>query len=336
MSASISRLLLSACLVIFSPLAYAGGPEKIPAFDMQRCVNMGNSLENAKVNGWGGGPNISPEDFQRIKSKGFDTVRIPVRWNDYTRGEPDYKIEPEFLALVKSIVDSALDNDLNVILNIHHFHEIMEDPDNEMLKFVYLWIQIGEAFKDYPDDLWFETLNEPSLKLTGDKMRLSQKLAIDTIRDTNPERVIILGGEFWSNFRQLDSNMAPPDDNIVYTFHYYEPFDFTHYLAEWTKPNMPDKLRSWGSRQDKTDLKNAVADVVSYREKIDRPVFLGEFGVYTSITPKDRVKWLRAVRTDMENADIPWCLWAYANTFPVFNPDKDAWDDDVIKALGLD
>jgi endoglucanase len=330
----VKSTLLTAGVLSLASYSAAANPS-VQAFDMHRCVNMGNSLENSIEGKWGGGPNIAPSDFKKIREKGFDTVRIPVRWDDYAGGEPDYIIDPKFVDRVKSIVDSALAQDLNVILNIHHFHEIMDEPETEMLQFVNLWIQISEIFKDYPDDLWFETLNEPSKKLTGELMQLSQTLAVQTIRENNPDRLIILGGEFWSGFRQLDTNIAPPDDNIIYTFHYYEPFEFTHYLAEWTKPNMPDKLRSWGSTQDKADLSAAVNSVKTYRDQIGRPVFLGEFGVYTTIKNKDRVKWLKHVRQEMEAAEIPWCLWAYANTFPVYNPDKKKWDKKALSALGL-
>jgi endoglucanase len=315
--------------------ATAQTPSSIDKFDMQRCVNMGNSLENAKSQKWGGGENIAPEDFARIKARGFDTVRIPVRWNDYAGAGPDFTIEPAFANHVKEIVDSALAHDLNVILNIHHFHELMDDPAAEMAKFEALWEQIAPQFADYSDDLWFEFLNEPSKELTGEVMLSAQDVAVKIIRKTNPDRVIILGGEFWSNVRQLETNIAPPDANIVYTFHYYEPFDFTHYLAEWTKPNMPDTPRGWGSPQDRADLKAAIDTVKSYRDKVSRPVFLGEFGAYTSLEHDDRMRWIEAVRSGMEAADVPWCLWAYANTFPVYDAVAEEWDRDTVSALGL-
>lgn len=306
---------------------------------MKRCINMGNSLENSKTSewggGWGGGGNIAPSDFANIKNKGFDTVRIPVRWNEYTGAGPDYTIEPEFVSKVKGIVDSALEQDLNVILNVHHFREIMKTPETETPKLAALWEQIGDIFKDYPDDLWFETLNEPSENLKGELMRQAQRVSVKAIRNKNPDRLIILGGDFWSGYRELKSNIAPPDANIIYTFHYYEPFDFTHYLAEWTKPNMPKTLRNWGNKSDKADLKTAIQSIVNYRDSVNRPVFLGEFGVYTTIKNKDRAKWITSVRAEMESADIPWCLWAYANTFPAYNPDTQKWDQSVVKALGL-
>jgi len=57
----------------------------------------GQFLGKRKKWHWGGGPNISPADFKNIRSTGFDTVRIPVRWDDYSGDEPDFKIEPNFV-----------------------------------------------------------------------------------------------------------------------------------------------------------------------------------------------------------------------------------------------
>lgn len=305
-------------------------------FDMQRCVNMGNSFEVPRKQRENGGGRIDKEDFALIKSKGFDTIRLPVKWSDYTGPAPDFTLDPTFSNTVKAYVDEALSQNLNVILNIHHFDEINETPAAEMDRLVSIWKQVGALFKGYPDDLWFETLNEPNNQLKGDIMRQSQALAIKAIRIHHPDRIVILGGEFWSNWRQLDTNMVAPDSNIVFTFHYYEPFDFTHYKAEWTKPDMPNTLRSWGNQTDKAELAEAMSGIKRYKVKTGQPLFLGEFGVYTSIKNEDRVKWVDAVRREMEAAEIPWCLWAYANTFPIYNYESGKWDKDMLDALGLE
>ncbi|MEL6688331.1 MAG: glycoside hydrolase family 5 protein, partial [Pseudomonadota bacterium] len=66
------------------------------------------------------------------------------------------------------------------------------------------------------------------------------------------------------------------------------------------------------------------------------PVFLGEFGAYTTQDEPNRNRWIKAVREEMEAADIPWCLWAYANTFPVFDVGQQQWNAQTIEALGLE
>lgn len=307
--------------------------ETIPAFDMKRCVNMGNSLDAPKGESWGAP--IDPASFTGIKAKGFDTVRIPVRWNDYAGPAPHYRIEADFMAEVSRIVNAALAQELNVILNIHHYDALMENPDAEQAKLLALWNQIAARFAHEPDSLWFEVLNEPRDALKGETMRRAQTTSVATIRRTNPERVIILGGENWSGLGSLRSNITPPDKNIVYTFHYYDPFDFTHQKAKWLGKNMPKGTRKWGSRKDREKLASDMQYAADFVAQVGHPVFLGEFGAYDEIKASQRVKYIGGVRIAAEAAGIPWCLWSYSNTFELYNTDNQTWDTEALDALGL-
>ena len=324
----ICSTLLASAATLLSANAFGAD---IEAFDMQKCVNMGNSFESPRDNPWG--KPIDPEYFPMIKEKGFDTVRIPVRWSDYTQGSPDYTIEADFMANVSTIIEAALAQDLNVILNVHHFEEIMEEPKAHSKKLLMIWEQLAEKFKDKPDSLWFEVINEPFNKLEGRDLLVLQTKAVRTIRKTNPERIIILGGEDWSGIRTLDTNIMPPDANIVYTFHYYDPFPFTHQKAPWLGDAMPKKKRGWGSDEDHAELKNAVEIATSFKAIIQRPLFVGEFGAYEKIKNSERVEYVGAVREAMEDAQIPWCLWSFSNTFALYDPEKSKWDKDMLEAL---
>jgi len=313
------------------PFAIPGNASTLEAFDMQRCVNMGNSFDSPRDAPWG--EPINPDHFEMIRDKGFDTVRIPVRWSDYTGGAPVFAIESDFMAKVSAVVDRALSEDLNVILNVHHFEEIMDDPGSETEKLLAMWAQIAPSFKDRSDSLWFEVINEPFNELKGKKLLTLQAKAVRKIRKSNPDRIVILGGEDWSGIRTLDTNIMPPDDNIVYTFHYYDPFDFTHQNAPWTGKDGPKKKRGWGSERDKTELTQAINTATEFRAALDHPLFLGEFGAYEGIKNSERVEYVGDVRAAMEDAQIPWCLWSFSNTFPLYEPAKDKWDKDMLKAL---
>jgi len=312
-------------------LTIQASAKTIEAFDMQRCVNMGNSFDSPRDEPWGAP--VNPEHFILIKEKGFDTVRIPVRWSDYTSGAPDFNIETAFASQVSVIVDAALSQDLNVILNVHHFEEIMDDPDGQSEKLLAIWKQVAPMFKDRPDSLWFEVINEPFNELKGNKLLTLQAKAVREIRRSNPDRIVILGGEDWSGIRTLDTNIMPPDDNIVYTFHYYDPFDFTHQKAPWVGEDGPKKKRGWGSRQDKAELENAVQVATEFRQAVNRPVFVGEFGAYQEIKNSERVKYVGGVREAMDGAQIPWCLWSFSNTFALYDPEEARWDEDMLQVL---
>lgn len=320
------------CLSAATPLA-AQDPVIAKDFDMQRCVNLGNTMEAPKEGEWG--PAATAWDFTNMKAAGFDTVRIPVRWSNAMGPGPDYAIDQTYMQRVEFLVNSALAEDLNVILNVHHFDGIFDDPAQHMEAFVMVWVQIATRFKGASGNLWFETLNEPHENLNGDLMRLSQQLSLDVIRTLHPDRIVILGGEEWSGWRTLDTNLETNDPNVVYTYHYYDPFPFTHYKASWVG-DLADQRKKWGTAADKAELAEAAASVADYRTRMNRPVFMGEFGAYDALPNDQRVKWAKAVRTAFEDKDVPWCLWAYANTFPIYDKDKKKWDSDMLEALGME
>ena len=327
------KIALSSMLsaAFFAASCSASQAAEIEAFDMQRCVNMGNSFDAPRGEPWG--KPINPDHFEMIRSKGFDTVRIPVRWSDYMGDGPDHKIESDFIAKVEAIIDEALAQNLNVILNVHHFEHIMEHPKDGTDALVAMWEQIAPKFSNKSDSLWFEVLNEPNNKLKGDDMRRAQALAIRAIRKSNPSRIIILGGEDWSGIRTLESNLVPPDENIVYTYHYYDPFDFTHQKAPWVGKDGPKKTKNWGNESDYDDLRQSIKIAEQFEKDVQRPVFVGEFGAYEVIDNAERVQYVRDTREAFESAQIPWCLWSFSNTFPLYDEDNGGWDEDMLAAL---
>ena len=120
-------------------------------FQMKRCVNMGNALEAPKGASWG--RLYTEEDYERIAAAGFDTVRIPIRWSDHTGEAPTYRIDPDFAEVVDNNIRWALRNDLNVVLNIHHFEEIMDQPATQREKYRALWDQISLRYSRLPDNV---------------------------------------------------------------------------------------------------------------------------------------------------------------------------------------
>ncbi|NNU16287.1 glycoside hydrolase family 5 protein [Parvularcula sp. ZS-1/3] len=323
---------LAAALLASIP-AVAGAQEIAAAYDAKRCVNLGNDLERPKGASWGARAH-TVADLEKIKSAGFDTVRIPVRWDDYAADEEPFTIDPAFFERVDALVEPALAMDLNVILNIHHFDEVMEEPRDYARKFLGLWRQIATHYNDAPDSLWYETLNEPRDALEGELMRAYQDVAVKGIREIDPERIIILMGDNWSSIRSLETNMDAPDENIVFSFHYYDPFEFTHQGAEWLGENMPKGKRGWGNTDERQALKRDADTAAAFAEATGHRVFLGEIGVNSAAKNRERVKYMGAVAEEMEKRDIAWCIWAYTNTFSLHTDDK-GWDKAALKALGL-
>lgn len=324
-----SLLILSATL-----LAVCGAPApdaQAAPFHVKRCVNMGNALDAPSEGAWG--HTIDVTNFARIKAAGFDTVRLPVRWSAHLDNQN--KIDADFLARVDEVINAALAADLNIVLNIHHFEELMEAPGSHTATFLSLWDQLSYYYQDLPARVYFEVLNEPNGALRGAGVRRLQAEAIARIRRYNPDRTLILGGENWSGLDSLDTNLRTDDPNVVYTFHYYQPFDFTHQNTPWTGPDGPKGVKNWGSTGERRSVRAHMGQAARFARQWGHPVFLGEFGAYEGAPERARLNYLQSVRSEAEAAGIGWCVWNFTATFPVFDDQRKIWTPGHLQALGL-
>lgn len=300
------------------------------------CVNMGNMLEANQESSWGGAP-IAAEDFARISEAGFDTVRLPVRWHNKTLQEAPWTVDEAWMDRVQEVVDQALAADLNVILNSHHFDPIHEDPLAVAEWHGAVWRQIAERFEGYPEDrLWFELENEPHNNFDHSNLLQTLNPALEAVRASHPTRPVIIGGENWSGIDSLATLPLPSDQNIYPTFHYYDPFAFTHQGASWTEPDVPPPGREFPTAEDRQRLAADVDKVRSYIERTGLVPFMGETGAYDlHISTEDRATYHRTVREAFQPTGIGICVWGYANTFPFWDREEGEWLPGMRAAIGL-
>ena len=300
------------------------------------CINMGNHLEPERESGWGG-KRLEAADFVRIRAAGFDTVRIPVRWSNKAGDGPDYTIDPKWMARVTEVVDQALAADLNVILNDHHFNALHEQPQANRDKLAAIWRQVAAHFADRPvGRMWFEIENEPHDALTNDNLVATLAPALAAIRATNPDRPVVIGGSNWSGIDSLATLELPEDPNVHPTFHYYEPFDFTHQGATWAGQVPKARTRDYGTRADAERLATDVAKLEAYIARTGLTPFMGETGSYDGGTSlAERIQYHAAVREAFAPTGIGTCAWAYTNTFPFWDREKGQWLPGLRAAFGL-
>ncbi len=300
------------------------------------CVNMGNTLEPQTEGAWGGA-RASKADFERIAAAGFQTVRIPVRWHNKSSDQPPYAVDRKWMDRVQQIVDWALAADLNVILNSHHFDPIHDDPLAVAAWHGGVWKQIAERFQGYPEKtLWFELENEPHKNFDHSNLLATLAPALKEVRALHPTRAVIIGGEDWSGIKSLATLPLPEDPNIHPTFHYYDPFTYTHQGAEWTAPDVPPVGRAFPTTEDAAQLARDVAAVQTYIARTGKTPFMGEVGAFDRhISLADRVKYHRMITDAFAPTGIGVCVWAYANTFPFYDHKARQWLPGMLGALGL-
>lgn len=276
------------------------GPVFAETFPVERCMNLGAALEAPEEGDWG--YTILRADIDRIAAAGFDTIRLPVRLDTRWDGA---RLDPAFLARVDEVIGWARAAGLRTILDLHHFDAFMDDPDAMTPTLVAIWDALGAHFADAPDDLIFELLNEPRAPVDTARMGEVNATIIARLRPAHPTRWIVTGGAGWNAPAELD-RLPPPVPYEVRTFHYYDPYPFTHQQAPYLDdPPPPDR---WGSDFDRAQV---AADFGAFAT-LEGPLFLGEFGTYAAGPDADRAAWTEAVRRAAESEGIPWCYWSFS------------------------
>ena len=321
--------------------------------DMGLGWNLGNSLDATGGSGldtetsWSN-PKTTQALIDKVKSLGFNTVRVPVSWGKHVSGD-NYTIDSAWLARVKEVVDYCYKNDMYVILNIHHDTKSSESASgagyyprssaySSSEKFVTsVWSQMSEYFKDYDYHLIFETLNEPRLIGTGYEWwfnkwnipsevkdaidcinKLNQK-AVDTIRDTgsnNRGRLIMcpgydasIDGATVSGFK-LPTDISGNKNRIAVSVHAYSPYNFAMNVGSGSTSTYTSSI--------KNELQDLFSTLKSnFRDK-GIPVVIGEFGSTDKNNTAERVKWATDYTALAKKNNIPCVLWDN-NAFAVYN-----------------
>jgi aryl-phospho-beta-D-glucosidase BglC (GH1 family) len=287
-----------------------------------RGINMGNCFEAPAETDWGNP--WKPEYFRIMSNLGIKHVRIPIRWEPAARSSlaAPYTINPAFLARIKQVVDTALKYKLHAIINMHHHDSLIANPDKQKARFLSQWSQIAQYFKNYPDSLLFEVLNEPNGNLTAAKWNTFFSEALTEIRKSNPTRCVILGLAEWGGLSGLNILQIPPDENLILTIHYYNPFKFTHQGAEWTGTESQSWLGTkWNDTEaERQTVENEFRYAMQFSQDQHIPIHIGEFGAYSKADLASRVRWTTFLSRWFEQQKFSWAYWEFSAGFGIYNP----------------
>ncbi len=255
---------------------------------MQPGWNLGNSFDATGDETSWGNPKTTKELIDAIAAQGFKSIRIPVTWGH--RMDKNNVIKPEFLARVKEVVDWSLDAGMYVMLNMHHdagewIINMGTNHDIVLAKFNAAWTQIADYFKDYPDKLMFEAINEPRFDEDWNKnkdeyfeylheLNLSFYNIVRSSGGKNKTRPLVLSSLTSSpaviRLRELKKTITElDDDNIIATVHYYGYWPFSVNIAGTT--TFDDQTRA--------DIESTFDRVYNMFVKEGIPVVIGEYGL---------------------------------------------------------
>lgn len=306
-----------------------------------RGVNLGGWLSQCPYQHAHYESFITEKDIETIASWGLDHVRLPV---DYEVIEDTGNAEAYAgFKHIDNCIRWCAANGLNLIIDLHKtpgfsFNSVAENSlfDDPALqqRFLNLWTSIASRYAGYKDTVAFELLNEIVEKDSSRWNALAHR-TITEIRKHAPETKIVIGGIQWNSVHTLELLDQPFDENIVYTFHFYEPFLFTHQRAAWVEQmpksskDYPGDLENYRSTSAAigafgsglhaegisemgpgymTSLIQNAIDVAAERNVY---LYCGEYGVIEQAPSQSVVNWYKDVHGVFEQYKIGRAAWTY-------------------------
>jgi endoglucanase len=322
------RLLGAACLTLGLASAAHAQAAALPQLALKRGVNaLGYDplwSDPAKAR-------FQMRHMQAIRDGGFDHVRLNL--HAFQHMDAQGRLSADWLKTLDEMTAAALNAGLQVILDQHNFNDCAKEIDACRTRLKAFWRQVAPHFKDAPDAVLFEILNEPNgaADAVWNDM-LAENLAI--IRETNPKRRVVVGPKFWNSLDQLDSLKLPESDrNLVVTFHYYTPMEFTHQGASWTPQYQKLSGVTWGTAAEQDKLRQDFDRVKAWAQRTGRPILLGEFGALETAGMAQRAAWTAAVARAAEARGFGWSYWQFDSDFVVWDMKADAWVKPILGAL---
>jgi endoglucanase len=327
--------LLIWCIAILAALAAPAARAVGNAFEQNKRLGRGvNVLGYDPIWRDRSKARFQPEHFRLIREAGFDHVRINLYPFRYGRPGADGKLSEDYFRTLDWAVDTALADNLLVVLDLHEYEAMGDDPVGKKPQFLSAWSQLAEHYKDRPDTVFFELLNEPHGKLTPELWNQYLAEALPLVRRTNPGRTVIVGPGFWNGIGHLNELKLPDDDrNLIVTVHYYTPMEFTHQGASWT--NQQDKLGvPWeGTELERARIAKDLDAAAAWSKANRRPIYLGEFGAYDKAEMAARARWTSAVARAAEERGFSWAYWQFEGNFVVYDVRNGHWIEPIRDAL---
>ena len=291
---------------------------------------------------------IREEDIQKIAGLGYDHVRVPVDYN-VLEDEDGNPLEEGFGYLEKCREWCSVYG-LNMLIDLHECYGYSFDPlkkdmdrrrfffDEELqARFLKLWERIANRFKEWPEQVAFEPLNEVVLAEVADAWNRLLGRYVRLMRSIAPDSWLVVGGVQYNNVLSVPLLDVPVDSHIVYNFHCYEPMVFTHQGAYWmegmpldfriTYPRTLDQYRQITRelatvvpgaifKKDIPEIgpeffENIFQPAIAKAQKDNVPLYCGEFGVIDLADEESIQRWLNDIQLAFEKYRIGHARWNY-------------------------
>ena len=329
--------------------------------------NLGNeSIENYEINTWG---TILPTKkiINKIKNNGFKTIRFQVKYMNYT--DEINIINSEWINKIKEIVKWTINSNMYCILSVYHDNKYWGlKGQNSKDKYIILWTQIANEFKDFNQHLIFESFYEFGFlclyeyfgNCYNGEFFLSN-IFVNIIRNSNgnnKERLLIIPLvsselEIYNLFSDFYEKNIPKDPakKLAISIYYFFPGDNDIKFGDEYNDNehifLYDNIGlkyyflpnlNWGEDKDYKIIMDFFGTLK--RIFIDKgyPVVIGEIGIYNKHIEKNSIRqFLYTIFSiSSENEGILPCLWDISEKIEgdmnyYYNKETNEWTDEIIR-----
>ena len=332
-------------------------------FTAKKGVNISHWLSQSNDRGEIRATRFTRNDVKFIAEAGFDHIRIPI--DEEQMFDEDLNPDKEAFALLHNALGWCKEFNLCAVVDLHilrsHHFNAQERPlftqPKEQEKFYECWEKISNELHRYPHSMVaYELMNEP---VADDPEQWNAILnrCIEVVRKKEQKRIIIAGANRWQSYDEVKNLRVPADDkHIIISFHFYNPFPFTHYRGSWTylkdvpirisypgylandadfEHLSPELQHKWGwltkEHYDITILEAQIKQAVDAAQALGKRIYLGEFGVIKGADEASLDKWYQDIVAICNKYDIGYATWDYQGGFGIIRDGEPV--EAIIKAL---
>jgi endoglucanase len=286
---------------------------------------------------------IKTSDFELLKTLGFKSIRLPVAFAYF---DSEHIAVEQIFTHIDNIVKQCNLYGFKLIIDYHDGNFNDTDYLTETPRIIDLWLKLTKRYlHENHDNLFFELYNEPP-HMNPQTWKDAAYNIVTAVRKIDKQRTLIIGASNYNSIYELSRFVRLADENVIYTFHFYEPFLFTHQGAEWIGdqestigvpfPYSAEKFPVLNPKAKNTDgeknyneyahdgneqsIKDKLQIIKNWSNKYYVPIICGEYGVYNKYADVDsRCRYIKAVRQALKELSIPGMMWDYNTNFSIFN-----------------
>lgn len=286
---------------------------------------------------------VKPADLQLLKQLGFKTIRLPVAFRYF---EKLHVPQQQVMARIDKVWALCRQYGFKLIIDYHYGDLADSNYISATKNIINTWKIIAKKYLHTDANaLFYEIYNEPP-PMNPQIWKDAAYNIVNAIRKIDKRRTLIVGASNYNSIYELGRFVRLPDENIIYTFHFYEPFLFTHQGAEWVGDQMattgvpfPYNVEKFPAMNIKAkgtpgeanynkyhldgnegSIKDKLQIVKNWANKYNVPIICGEYGSYNKYADEQsRCNYVNAVRKSLKLLNIPGILWDYNTTFSLFN-----------------